>query len=77
MKFDKRLLAQLRGARGLFALTILCSVGIGALIVAQARVLSTILADVFLRDAALERVWNLLLVLLALIGARCWRGQAR
>ncbi len=70
MKFDKRLLAQLRDARGLFAVTLLCSVGVGILIVAQARVLSTILADVFLRDAALERVWNLLLVLLALIGAR-------
>jgi ATP-binding cassette subfamily C protein CydD len=70
MKFDKRLLAQLRDARGWFAVTLLCSVGVGILIVAQARVLSTILADVFLRDAALERVWNLLLVLLALIGAR-------
>lgn len=78
MKFDRRLLAQLRDARALFALTILCGAGVGALIVAQARVLSALLADVFLRAATLDRVWNALLVLLAIIAARAilaWAGE--
>lgn len=70
MKFDRRLLVQLHDARGWFVLTILCSLGVGGLIVAQARVLSAILADVFLRDAALTHVWDALRVLLAIIGAR-------
>ncbi|MBM3128032.1 MAG: thiol reductant ABC exporter subunit CydD [Chloroflexi bacterium] len=78
MKFDKRLLAQLKNVRVLFALTILCGVGVGVLIVAQARVLSAIVAQVFLQDATLARVGNALLVLLALIAARAllaWAGD--
>ncbi len=70
MKFDQRLLAQLRTARVFFALTILFGLCIGVLIIAQARVLSAIIAQVFLRGAPLTDVWNALLVLLAIFGAR-------
>ncbi|MEW5717602.1 MAG: thiol reductant ABC exporter subunit CydD [Chloroflexota bacterium] len=78
MKFDRRLLAQLHAARVPFALTILCGVGVGALVIAQARVLSAIIAQVFLRGATLDGVWNALRVLLAIFGARAafaWAGE--
>ena len=70
MKFDQRLLAQLRTARVFFALTILFGLFIGGLIIAQARALSATIAQVYLRGATLADVWNALLVLLAIFGAR-------
>ncbi len=78
MKLDPRLLAQLRAARVPFALTILCGLIVGVLVIAQARVLSAIIAQVFLRDATLDGVWDALRVLLAIIAARAafaWAGE--
>jgi ATP-binding cassette subfamily C protein CydCD len=70
MKFDKRLLAQLQNVRAFFALTILCGLGIGILTIAQARALSQLIAQVFLHHAPRDAVWNVMLVLLAIIFAR-------
>ncbi len=70
MKFDSRLLTQLKNVRGLFALTILCGLLIGILAIAQARMLSQIIAQVFLHHATLDRVWNAMLILLAIFVAR-------
>ena len=67
---DRRLLAQLHTARVFFALTILSGLLVGGLIIAQARVLSAIVAQVFLRGATLDGVWSALLVLLAIVIAR-------
>jgi ATP-binding cassette subfamily C protein CydCD len=70
MRFDKRLLAQLRTTRVLFALTILSGFGVGVLILAQARGLSAIIAQVFLRGATLGGVRDVLLLLLAIVVGR-------
>ncbi len=70
MKFDKRLLAQLQNVRVFFALTILCGLGISILTIAQARALSQLIAQVFLQHPPRDAVWNVMLVLLAIIFAR-------
>ena len=70
MTFDRRLLQQLASARAWFALTIFLGVFIGLLVIAQAALLSRIVAHVFLGGAALDGVWKLLIALLAIIAAR-------
>lgn len=70
MKFDSRLLAQLQNVRGFFALTLLCGFVIAVLTIAQARVLSHVIAQVFLHHATLDALWNLMFGLLAIIVAR-------
>lgn len=70
MKFDSRLLKQLNNVRVFFALTVLCGLGIGILTIAQARALSQLIAQVFRQHATLAGVWNVMLVLLAIMIAR-------
>lgn len=70
MNLDPRLLAQLRSTRTFFALTILFGLGVGVSIIAQADLLSQIIARVFLHHANLADVWNAMLVLLALFSVR-------
>ncbi len=70
MKFDRRLLDQLKTVRGLFILTIGLGGLVGLLIIAQARLLSTIIDRVFLQAATLSDVSALLITLLMVIGGR-------
>ena len=70
MKFDRRLLDQLKTVRGLFILTIGLGGLVGLLIIAQARLLSTIIDRVFLQAATLSDVSSLLITLLVVIGMR-------
>jgi ATP-binding cassette, subfamily C, bacterial CydCD len=79
MNLDPRLLALLRSTRTLLALTILFGLGVGISIIAQADLLSQIIAQVFIHNANLADVWNAMLVLLALFGARAllsWGSEA-
>ena len=79
MNLDPRLLAQLRSTRTFLALTILLGSGVGIAIIAQAGLLSQIIARVFLHHATLADVQNPMLVLLALFGARAlltWGSEA-
>lgn len=78
MKFDARLLKQLNSVRGWFALTMVCGLLVGGLTIVQARLLSAIIAPVFLQNASLDAVRNLLLAGLAIIGGRAllsWLGD--
>ncbi|CAG0942338.1 partial ATP-binding/permease protein CydD, partial [Anaerolineae bacterium] len=78
MKLARRLLAQLHSARTDLALTIALGVIGGGVGVAQASLLSQIIAQVFLRGATLTAVWNSMLIILALIGVRAvlaWSGE--
>ena len=79
MNLDQRLLAQLRSTRTFLALTILFGLGVGVAIIAQADLLSQIIARVLLHHANLADVWDAMLVLLALFGARAllsWGSEA-
>ncbi|HEX7587926.1 MAG TPA: thiol reductant ABC exporter subunit CydD, partial [Anaerolineae bacterium] len=70
MAFDRRLLQLLASVRARFTLTILLGVVTGWLVIAQAALLSDILARVFLGNASPSGVWDTLLVLLAIMVAR-------
>lgn len=70
MKFDKRLLTQIKGVRAYLALTIGLSSLMGILIVMQAHFLSSLINGVFLASQALSQVQVLVLCLLAVIVVR-------
>ena len=76
MQFDKRLLAEARAVRVFLILTIGLGGLSGLLIIAQARVLSAIIAQVFLNGATLEAVSGALLALLVIIVARAGLSYA-
>jgi ATP-binding cassette subfamily C protein CydD len=70
VKFDKRLLQQVRGVRVYLVVTVGLSSLIGGLIVAQAHFLSVIITGVFLAGQALDQTKGFLLGLLVVIAAR-------
>ncbi len=70
MKFDKRLLRQIRGVRTYLVVTVGLSVVIGVLIVVQAHYLSSIIHGVFLAGQTLDQIKMLLLSLLVVIMVR-------
>ena len=70
MKFDKRLLRQIRGVRTYLVVAVGLSVVIGVLIVIQAHYLSSIIHGVFLACQTLDQVKMLLLSLLVVIMVR-------
>ena len=70
MKLDRRLLQLSQSVRWFLVLTIALGFGVGLLMVAQARTLSSIIDQVFLKGATLEGVGRALLLLLLLIVVR-------
>ncbi len=70
MKLDRRLLQLTQSVRWVLVLTLALGFGVGLLIVAQARTLSTIIDAVFLKGATLDGVSRLLLIFLAIVVAR-------
>ncbi|NLF78618.1 MAG: thiol reductant ABC exporter subunit CydD [Chloroflexi bacterium] len=79
MNLDRRLLRQLETVRVLFGGAILLSATSGLLLIAQAWLLSQIVARVFLREQGLGDVAPLLAALLAVIVLRAvvtWGGDA-
>lgn len=76
---DKRLLREARTARRAFALSVGLSLVIGALMIGQAHLLSTIIDDVYMNGRTLADVSALLLALAALIvgrGLATWGSSA-
>lgn len=70
MKLDRRLLQLSQSVRWFLVLTIALGFGVGLLMVAQARTLSTLIDRVFLKGATLAGVGGLLLILLIVMAAR-------
>ena len=78
MRFDRRLLAEVRAVRVFLLLSIGFGVLVGLLIIAQAAALSAVIDRVFLRAAALPDVGPLLIALLISLPARAaltWAGE--
>lgn len=70
MNLDSRLLRQVAHARFWLALTALCGLGSGVLIILWARRLSRVVAEVFLQQAGLDEMRMHLVVLIVIVLAR-------
>ena len=70
MKLDRRLLQLTQSVRWALVLTLALGLGVGLLIIAQARTLSTIIDAVFLKGATLDGVSRYLLILLVIMLVR-------